>query len=287
MKILLVTKGDAALRRTWSGVPHHFLLKLRAEGHDVVLFNVFKDFWFHVVGALWNRMHDYRRLEFEATRLGGWFLAKAVLSAVRRTRCDRVVAFTFALDAGKFDVPVELVHDWTLGYFWKRHDDAESRLLERMRHASAVKCLYPASASYLRDNGVDAECIGLPVDVPEDVRKTAADKRLRTPPRRFVVFAAPWHQDNLYSALEYLEGIEDWSLDVIGSDGENTEKIVYHGYLDKDCPSQATAYWNILLGADCLLALGSSWPGGSSIAEAKACGCTVVTRCWPDLKGIL
>lgn len=287
MKVLLVTKGDAALRRTWSGVPRIVLDRLRAEGADVVLLNLFDDFWFHALGAVWNRTRDHRRLEFESTRLGGWLMARAVRRAAVRSRCERVVALTFALDARRIPVPVELVHDWTPGYFWKRRDAAELCQLERMRHAASVKCLYPASTRYLRENGVPAEFVGLPVDVPDAVRAAAKRKVRRDPPARFVVFAMPWHRDNLDSALEYLRGVPaDWRLDVVGAEGVDTDRVRYHGYLDKDIPAQAEEYWRVLLGADCLLALGAGWPGGSSIAEAKACGCDVRTRDWPDLEGI-
>lgn len=278
---MLVSKGDARLRRTWSGVPRQVLDSLVSDGIEVKLLNLFDDFLFHWVGAVWNRTHDFRKREFESTWFGGVLMARAVRRAARG--CDKVVALTFALDAAKIPVPVELVHDWTLGYFWNRQDSAEARQIEQMRHAAKIKCLYPASTEYLRSKGLDVEYIGVPVDVPDCVRDRVKGKIGRVGPR-FVVFASPWHRDNLYEALKYLEGHDDYRLDVIGAKGEDTERIFYHGYLDKDNPCEAREYWDIMALADCLLALGRSWPGGSSIAEAKVCGCKVVTRNWPDLQ---
>ena len=285
MKVLLVSKGDARRRRTWSGVPRHVLDSLVAEGHEVKLLNVFDDFLFHWVGAVWNRTHDFRRREFETTRLGGWLMARAVRRAARG--CDRVVALTFALDASTVQVPVELLHDWTPGYFWRRFDKAEARLIERMRGAAKVKCLYPASAEYLRGRGLDVEFVGLPVDVPDDVKARVKGKVGKDGPR-YVVFASPWHMDNLEEALRYLDGKKGWRLDVVGEVKDLTQRdgeteVVLHGYLDKDDEREAREYWDVLAGADCILALGRTWPGGSSVAEARACGCKVAAGDWPDL----
>lgn len=279
MKILLVSKGDATRFRTWSGVPHIILKRLRATGNDVVTFNVFNDFWFHWLGAIWNMLHDYKKLEFESTVLGSWLMARAVRKASKG--CDKIVALTFALDSGDIPVPVELMHDWTLGYFWGRWDSAEARQINRMRRASRICCFYPATTKYLRDKGLKVEYIGLPIDVPGWVLDSVKDKTACG--NRYVVFAPAWHKDNLEAALEYLKG-RDFFLDVVGCKGEDTKQITYHGYLDRDVPDEAEEYWNILLSSDYILALGDSWPGGSSIAEARACGCRVIAKDWPDLR---
>lgn len=284
MCILLVSKGDARRYRTWSGVPRIILNRLLGAGHEVRLLNLFDDFWFHFIGIVWNRTHDFRKREFETTGLGGWFMARAVRKAVKG--CDKVIALTYALDARSIPVPVELMHDWTQGYFWNRFDGVETRMIERMRRAGRIFCFYPESARYLRSRGLDVDYVGLPVEVPgwatHHARRIKKESRLE----RYVVFASPWHRDNLEEAFIYLEG-KRYHLDVIGMDGESSECISYHGYLDKDNDEEAKEYWSILANADCLLALGRTWPGGSSIAEAKACGCKIATRNWPDLKGIV
>lgn len=284
MRVLLVSKGDARRFRTWSGVPRIVLDRLLAEGSEVRLLNLFDDFWFHFIGAIWNRTHNPREREFETTCLGGWLMSRAVRRAAKD--CDRVLALTYALDARGIPVPVELMHDWTQGYFFKRFDGAERRIIERMSHAERISCFYPESARYLRSQGLGVDYVGLPVQVPEHARRLACRRKDEMPSDRYVVFASPWHKDNLEEALAYLaEGFHH--LDVIGMDGRSTDKIAYHGYLDKDDADDAEKYWGILTSADCLLALGKTWPGGSSIAEAKACGCKIVTRGWLDLRDIL
>lgn len=284
MRILLVTKGDATKWRTWSGVPRQELQRLESEGHEVRLLNLFDDPLFHFFGALWNRLCDYKRHEFESTIIGGWLMARAVRCAAQGF--DRVVALTFALNAAKIGVPVELRHDWTLGYFWKCYDRTEARVLARMACAAAIKCYYPASTRYLRDKGLNAEYVGLPVSVPDWVRARIKGKSVNENGGRVVIFASTWHRDNLDEGLRYL-GDRECTVDVIGMKGKSDTRIRYHGYLDKDCAEQAVKYWELLIAADQMLALGTSWPGGSSIAEARACRCFVRTREWPDLGGHL
>lgn len=189
-----------------------------------------------------------------------------------------MVALTFALDAGRVGVPVELVHDWTLGYFHKRWDEGERRVLERMKRADRVKCLYPASSEYLRGKGVEVEYVGLPVDEPPEGIVRRDDGK-----RHAVVFAPANHRENLEACGE-MDGYD--VIDVIGRDGKDEGKFRFHGYLDKDDADERRRYWEILMGAECVIAMGRSWPGGSSIAEAKACGCRVRTRGWPDLRDI-
>lgn len=281
MKILFVCKGNPELYKTWSGVPRILLNRLRDEGNDVSPFNLFDDFWFHSIGAIWNFMCDFRKMEFESTIIGGWLMARAVRKAAKGF--DKVVALTFALDSRTIPVPVELVHDWTLGYFWKRWDAVEARQIKRMRRASKICCIYPASAAYLRSMGLKVDYIGLPVEIPDYVKKEAIGKNASTNGCRYVVFAPPKHRDNLDSALKYLAG-QDFHLDVIGSFGVSSQNVTYHGYLDKDIQKHAARYWRLLLDADYILALGETWPGGSSIAEAKACGCKVIANDWPDLR---
>lgn len=284
MRVLLVSKGDARSYRTWSGVPRIILNRLLDDGHDVKLLNLFEDFWFHLIGAFWNVTHDFRKREFETTEIGGWLMARIVRKAARG--CEKVLALTYALDANEISVPVELMHDWTQGYFWKRYDDVEWRMIERMRHAERVSCFYPESARYLQRHGINVDYIGLPVEVPKWVLQRTDRGGSDSQVGRYVVFASPWHKDNLEEALIYLEGTK-FHLDVIGAKGDSTEYITYHGYLNKDNETEANKYWNVLTNADCLLALGRTWPGGSSIAEAKACGCKIVTRDWPDLQDIV
>lgn len=284
MRILLVSKGDARRYRTWSGVPRIVLNRLIASGHEVRLLNLLDDFWFHFIGIFWNRTHDFRKREFETTEIGGWLMARAVRKAAKC--CDRVLALTYALDAKRIPRPVELMHDWTQGYFWKRFDDVEKRIIERMRHAERISCFYPESARYLRSQGLNVDYIGLPTEVPDRVRQCADRKIDESQPKRYVVFASPWHKDNLEGALTYLRD-KAFHLDVIGMMGDCSEHVAYHGYLDKDNSAEAKKYWDILANADCLLALGKYWPGGSSIAEAKACGCRILVGAWPDLKDIV
>lgn len=281
MKILLVTKGDATKRRTWSGVPYLVRERFMRSGHKVVDFNIFDDFWFHAVGALWNLFHDHRKLEFESTIVGGWLLARAV--ANRCNGYDKVVALTFALDAKSIAVPVILMHDWTLGYFWKRWDRTEVRQIERMRNATRIQCFYPASAEYLRSKGLMIDYIELPVDSPDEGCQVRDKDE-----RRAVVFASPWHQENLIYVLDHMEVIADFDIvDVIGCHGSNDGKFVFHGFLDKDVDNERRLYWDIIAKASVVIAMGNKWPGGSSIAEAKRCGCRIITRDWPDLKDIL
>lgn len=218
MKVCLVTKGDATKRKTWSGVPFLVRERILREGGEVVDFNLFSDFWFHWVGAVWNVFHDYKKREFESTRIGGWLMARAVRRAA--VGCDRVVALTFALDAKTIPVPVELMHDWTLGYFWKRYDAAEKRIIERLKSAAAVKCFYPAAAEYLKAKRVDVEYVGLPVDVPmEDVERVSDGLR------HAVVFAAANHLDNLV----HCDSMDEFDvIDVIGCKRADEGRMMNH-----------------------------------------------------------
>ncbi len=174
---------------------------------------------------------------------------------------------------------MELVHDWTLGYFWKRWDKEEARVIERMKRADKVKCFYPASSEYLRAKGVEVEYVGLPVDkAPEGIRAVDDGKK------RAVIFAAENHLDN----LEYCKEMDEFDIiDVIGCKRRDEGKFRFHGYLDKDDEGERLKYWEILVNAEAVIAMGKSWPGGSSIAEAKECGCRVVAREWEDLRDVV
>lgn len=307
MKLLLIANGNAESPRTWSGVPERVLVELRRQGHKVVSLDMSEVKWIKIPRVLFNRIvrkiwRPWRWVAFETTGLGIALQSRWLRSAVKKhPECDKVIVFSYCVDAKGVDRPVILIHDWTNGYLQQLfhcrpmtavEKAGDARQFAAMRSATKVVSLYPKAAEYMRaavGDKVKFYCNPINTDEVPDVEALIAGG-LHS--KHILLVGGSTYQSNVECVIQAANLIGDPGIviDVVGVSSAKTKPVGYrvnfHGYLNKAIPEQKEKYDRLFREARCFVNVRKGWGGGSSVAEALYKGLPVVVGNYADIVGL-
>ncbi len=263
--------------------------------------------WIKVPRILFNRIvrkiwRPWRWVAFETTGLGIALQSRWLQSVVRKhPECDKVLVFSYCVDAKGIDKPVILIHDWTNGYLQQlfhcrpmtaAEKAGDARQFAAMRSAAKVVSLYPNAAEYMRaavGDKVKFYCNPINTDEVPDVEASIAGG-LHS--KHILLVGGSTYQSNVECVVKAanLIGDPEIVIDVVGVFSSKTQpsgyRVNFHGYLNKAIPEQKETYDRLFRDARCFVNVRKGWGGGSSVAEALYRGVPIIVGNYADIVGL-
>ncbi|MDC7995708.1 glycosyltransferase [Altibacter sp. HG106] len=292
-EVTVFTKGDASKLRTWSNVPYFFTHTLEEKGIIVRRVAIetnprLERIFTKTIYRIYSKLFPGTTYSFQRSFLHYIAVRRSIKKAIKKYPATDVFYFmTFSFSSiGLSKKPCVMICDWTYEYYFKYFVERAPDTLERtaiarenkqIRDSDLTVPLFPGVAEFLQHTKhMDkVHYFGHIINSLEscNVQEVLETKQHATS----IVFIG---------SKKYLQGAEvliqsfqqlkkrypQLTLHIIGMDGDGfselPESIEFHGYLDKEIPSERATYYNILREAKFMVNTTPKWGAFSATVEA-------------------
>lgn len=279
-KIILFTKGNSDNASTWSNVPFLMKRSLEEKGVSVIPINyeinpLLIRFINRLIKA--DRFFDYSR-----TNIFNLLVNHKIKKTVKIHKdADFCVFLTFDFINKYNHIPTLLFSDWTYRIWLERYNHIPNKREngyiyfedKKINQASLIIPLFEESYFKMQKQYPNANIKLIKRNVVNILDNEELNEKsiieTKNSSNQIIFIGRPAYKEGLEVLKQAISKVDfDIILNVVGIEGENTEKVKYYGYLRKDNKEENHLYYKLLREARVIVNPTKNWSGYSSLIEA-------------------